>query len=236
MILNYTLANFRTETQLRLNEPAGGGLWTDAEINNYINQAILRVAMDTRVIKKDAAISVTTNFSIYTMPSDTLIPEFLYCSALWGQKRLFPTSLLSLDKTCNGFNNWEASTMENPRLFVPYSINQFILNPPPNAVSTVNLHYVPYPLTLVNDTDSTNFPLSAQKLVPVFAAYLAQLKNDVQKAVGHLGEYKQRVAKVQEQTRHNEQTRPSSIVPAQRFDRQNANPEVGHFTGIRGYR
>jgi hypothetical protein len=236
MIESYTLANFRTETQLRLNEPSGGGMWTDAELNTLINQAIVRVAMDTRVIKKDVSINVTANFSVYRLPEDNLIPEFLYGSTTWGQERIFPTNLLALDKMAMGYGTWEKDNFGKPRNFVPFSWDQFILWPPPDAVSTVNLHYIPYPSQLVNDTDTTLFPLSAQRLVPIFASYLAQMKNDVVKAVTHLNEYKQRLTSVQEQQRHNEQTRPSSIVPARNFDRRNANPEVGRFSSLRGYR
>ena len=235
MILNYTFADFLAEVQTRLNEPATGGLWTEAELNTLINIAYLRVAMDTRIIKSDNPVTITPNFSLYTLPVDNLIPEYIYCDATYGFKRLFPTNLLSMDKTAEGFNYWEKSTEEHPRNYIPFSINQVILTPPPNASANMTLHYVPYPIPLVNPTDTTPYPLSAQRLVPIFATYLAQMKNDVAKAVLHLSEYKKRVLSVQEQKRNSEKDRPASLVPGRRFDKQHANPETGRFIGLRGY-
>lgn len=234
-IQNYALADYRAETQLRLNDPTGGGLWTPTELNGYINVAILRIAMDTKIMKKDAPISITNGAAVIYLPTDSMCPEWLYASAIWGQDRIFPTSWLSLDKMGQGFVKWEVTAPNRTRNFVPYSWDQIALYPPPSVTDTVNIHYTPYPSTLVLDTDTFPYPLNAQKLVSIFAAYLAQLKKDMQKASAHLAEYKTRLETTLEQVRHTQQMRPTSLVPARNFDRRNANPEVGRFTGVRGY-
>lgn len=237
MIQQYTLADFREEAQQYLNEPSDGGLWSIDEMNDYVNTAILRVAMDSRVIQQEVQIPVIPNFALYTLPDDLLVPLWIYTSAQWGQKRLFATTLLQMDKTLHGYSQWEKDGQGHPNNYIPFSVDKFILNPCPNASSYVVLHYSPYPDELVDDTDTTNFPLSAQKCVSIFAAYLAQMKNDVQKAMSFLTEYKTRITKVQEQTRNNEKSRPTVIAPAQRFDKRNANPEVSQWSsGLRGYR
>src|SRR6266550_4599452 len=97
-IQNYTFADFYTETQLRLNDPFTGGLWNLTDLGLYINRALLRVAMDVRLTRKDAPISVVAGLAVYSYPSDYMIPEFLYCSALLGNQRLYPTTLGQIDK------------------------------------------------------------------------------------------------------------------------------------------
>lgn len=235
-IQNYTLADYLSELQLRLNDPSGGGFWSVDELTGYINVAILRIAMDAKLAKRDAPLSIMAGAAVIYLPSDNLCPEFIYASAIWGSDRIFPTSWLSLDKLGSGFVKWEVTPPNRTRNFVPYSWDQIAMYPPPSVTGNINIHYTPYPSTLVNSTDSFPYPLNAQKLVSVFAAYLAQLKRDMTKAQGHLTEYKARMTVIQEQTRHNQLMRPTSMVPGGSFDRRNANPEVGHFSGIRGYR
>jgi hypothetical protein len=236
MIQNYTLSDFITETQYRLNEPAAGALWTLADLTLYINRALFRLGLDTRLVRKDASIPVVAGLAFYGYPSDYMIPEFLYCSATLGNQRLFPTTLGQIDKRMQGRSPWEEDFPSQQSYFIPYSYNLFILWPAPAASDTINLHYIPFPATLVNLTDTTLFPLSAQKLVPVFAAYLAELKNDAKRAVMHRTEYKKRVEFVRVQQRHNAQLRPAIMAPGREFDRKHANPEVIRDYTRWGYR
>lgn len=235
MIQNYALSDFLTEVKTRLNEATNDGLWSTANLTTKINEAVLRVVMDTRILRKDTAIPVTTDVSFYPMPVDCLIPLFLYTSALWGSLRLFPSFLLSLDKMYGGMFEWEKDSSNDPQVYVPFSYNWFILWPAPSAVSTVTLHYVQQPATLVNNSDTTVLPLVAQKLVPIQAAYLAMLKLDMQKAMIFQKEYKQRLISAQEVTRHELQTRPTVMAPGRSFDRSQANPSVRAYRNSRRY-
>ena len=224
-ILNYTLADFRSETQLRLND-ANSGFWSSSELNGYINRALLRVAMDLRLPKLDTPIDITAGVSFYSLPSDYLIPEYLYGAALFGNRRLYPSNFAALDKMSAGRAAWEKERCATPTHFVPFSSDFFVLRPGPDKTSTVTLHYTPIPATLSSDSATTSFNLSGQRLVPVFASYLAQMKNDPQKAAQHLAEYKARLEPARTQLRHDSQYRPQLMVPARAFDRQQANPEV----------
>ena len=235
LIQNYTLADFRNEVKLRLNEATNDGLWTTAELNTYINHAQLRVVMDTRILKSDETITVGSNVSWYTFPSDMLTPEWLYGPSLWGSLRLFPSFLLSLDKQYGGMYQWEKDSSNDSQVFVPISFNQFILWPAPSSNTTVTLHHVPQPAALVNNSDTTLLPLVAQRAISIFAAYLAMLKNDMNKAMNFKNEYKQRITSVLELTRHQDQTRPTQMVPARSFDRSQANPSIRAFRNSRRY-
>jgi len=234
-VQNYSLVDLRGEVKLRLNEYTNDGLWSTTDLNIYINHAILRVVMDTRTLKSDETIQVGANVAWYNFPSDMLAPEWIYGPALWGSLRLFPSFLLSLDKQYGGMYQWEKDSSNSSQGFVPFSYNQFILWPPPSSSTTVTLHHVPQPATLVNDTDTTSLPLVAQKLVPIFTAYLAMLKSDMQKAMNFKGEYKQRLTSVLELTRHQNQSRPSLMVPGGSFDRSQANPSIRAFRNSRRY-
>lgn len=236
-IANYTLADYRTEVQTRLREPSTGGLWTLTEIDRCINRAIVRVVMDVRLPKKDTPIPLVGGISFYSFPADYMIPEFLYGSSTLGNQWLFPTTLIQLDKMGDGRGTWEKDNPGTPSHFVPFSQNQFILWPPPLTSDSVNLHYTPFLTTLVNASDTTNLPLTVQRLIPLFASYLAQMKNDPKKAVGlHLAEYKRRAPMAVTQQRQNEKLRPKIMAPGRAFDRKNANPEVRRDYTRWGYR
>ena len=137
-ILNYTLADFRAEVQLRLREPASGGLWSVDDLNIYINRALVRASMDTRLPKKDTAIPIVQGLSFYKFPSDYMIPEFLYGSSVLGNQRLYPTTLMQLDRRQDGRGDWEKDKPGTPEHFVPFSQNMFILWPPPLTTDNVN--------------------------------------------------------------------------------------------------
>lgn len=235
-ILNYTLADFLTEVKLRLNESSNDGLWTTAELTKYINHAQLRVVMDSRILQTDAEINVAANVAYYTFPTDMLTPQWMFGPALWGSLRLFPSFLLSLDKQYGGMYEWEKDSANQSQGFVPFSYNQFILWPPPSVNTTVSLHYTPQPTNLIDDPDvSTSLPLVAQKCISIFAAYLAMMKSDMAKAMNFKSEYKQRMTSVLELTRHQNQSRPTVMVPGRSFDRSMANPSVRAFRNSRRF-
>lgn len=234
-IRNYTLLDFRNEVKLRLNEPLNDGLWSTSELNTLINHALLRVVLDTRILQKDTSFNVAPNVAVYQMPSDMLMPMWLYGSALWGSLRLFPSFLLSLDKQYGGMYQWEKDSSNQSVGFVPFSFDRFILWPPPSVNTQPLIHYVPLPTPLVNDTDTTVLPLVAQRLVSIFSAYLAMLKSDMAKAQNFRNEYKQRLVSVLELTRHQDQTRPTVTVPGRSFDRSMANPSIRAFRNSRRY-
>ena len=224
-VLNYTLADFRSETQLRLND-ANGGFWANSELNGHVNRAVLRVTMDLRIPKRDTSIPIVAGVSFYPLPTDFLIPEYIYGAAALGNRRIYPTNFAALDKMSAGRAAWEKERTATPTHFVPFSSYFFVLRPGPDTTSNVTLHYTPFPTTLSSDSDTTSLNLSGQRLVPVFASYLAQMKNDPQKATQHLSEYKARLAPAQSQLRHDSQYRPQVMAPGRAFDRQQANPEV----------
>lgn len=234
-ILNYTLSDFLTEVKTRLNEVSNDGLWTTSELTDYINHAQLRVVMDSAIIETDETINVAENVSYYNFPSDMLTPQWMYGPSLWGSLRLFPSFLLSLDKQYGGMYEWEKDSSNQSQGFVPFSYNQFILWPPPSEDTTVTLHHVPQPTNLVNDSDTTELPLVAQKCIAIFAAYLAMMKSDMAKAMNFNSEYKQRMKAVMELTRHQNQSRPTVMVPGRSFDRSMANPSVRAFRNSRRY-
>lgn len=234
-IQNYTLTALLAEVKTRLNEASNDGLWSTSELTGLINQAYLRVVMDTRTLQSDETVNVASNVSFYTFPPDMLTPLWMYGPSLWGALRLFPSFLLSLDKQYGGMYEWEKDSSNQSQGFVPFSYNQFILWPPPSVNTTVTLHHVPQPSQLVNGSDTTGLPLVAQKLIVIFAAYLAMLKSDMQKAMNFLSEYRERKTAVLELTRHQDQSRPTVMRPAGSFDRSMANPSVRAFRNSRRY-
>lgn len=226
-ILDYTLSDLRQEVQVRLNEPTDSddlGLWTTAELNTFVNRAVLRVTMDTLFPKTETVIPSLSGMALYPLPADNLRPEFLRGPQSLQNKRLFPTVWLKLDIMQDGTGGWEMQAPSEPTNFYTFSWNNFLLWPPPNYGDGNTLHYVPVPSPLLDDTDATALPLPAQKLISIFASYLASMKSDVQKAFTFLQEYKSRLEPIRALSRHMNQSRPTVMVPSRTFDKASSQP------------
>lgn len=225
-INNLTLADFRTQVKRRLNEESNDGLWTSDELDRYINRATLRVHMDTLLVKTETNLSFVQDVSMYDLSTNNMRAEFLYSTSINNGRRLGPTNFLSMDKMWVSGNTWERDASSVPRNFIPFNWDRFVVWPPPATTPNVTLRSVPYPVALTVDTDTTVLPFVGQKLIVIFAAFLAQMKNDVKIALGILKEYQGVLEPLRATQRHNEMSRPAMMVPGQQFDREQANPGV----------
>lgn len=223
-IENNTLALFRADVQRRLNEVAAVGIWTAAELNTFINRAILKLQMDTELDNTDTPINIRQQVAWYFLPADCLVPLFLYAPTIWSNQKLFPTTMIALDKN---ERLWETRTGSIATHFIPFSYNRFILWPPPMTTTTVNIHYVPVPATLSSDSSTTNFPLWAQKAVPPYAAYMALRRKERNKARVFLAEYKQRIAVAESEKRNTTVYHTTKLRPAGRFEKAHGSPQFG---------
>ena len=225
-IQSYTLATLRSDIRQRLNESAAAGVWTDAELASHINRALLRTVIDTEMDTAEATVSLRLNVAWYNLPSDCILPMFLYGPSAWAYERIFPTSITALDRNVEHVGRWEMSGGGTSRLFVPFSYDKFILWPPPSSSTSVTLFYVPTPTTLSADGDAPNIQLHAIDLIPIYATYLALRKYDFGKAKLFLSEYKQRLAAVKSEQSTNSASRPVSMAPAKSWDRAHGNPVI----------
>ena len=221
-IANNTLAQLRADLDRRLNQVAAPGLWTAAEENTFLNRAILRLTMDSELDTADTAINIRVNVSWYFLPSDCLVPLFLYGpSAQWQQQKLFPTSMIALDRE---ERLWESNSSTISTRFIPFSYNRFILWPPPRTTTTMNIHYVPVPTTLSADGDTTVLPLWAQKAIPAYGTYLALRRYDGKKARLFLAEYKQQLAVALSEKRNTTVYHTTKLRPAGKFEKSHSSP------------
>ena len=234
-IANLTRANIATDIRRRLNEAGIAGVWTDAEINTRIDRAVLRAQIDTEQDTAEGTINLRNGVAWYSLPSDCLVPQFLYGPSIWSYGRLYPTEMTKLDRLRPTMGSWETSATSRSDLFIPFSYDKFILWPPPNANTTITLFYSPVPSSLSADGSTTVFHLSVQKLIPIYASYLCLRKHDFEKAQLFLGEYKQRLAAAKADIANTAAVRPARMAPAKQFDRAHATPEVRFGRGHRGY-
>lgn len=236
-IANLTLGNIRSDVRTRLNE-AGltSGVWVDSEINTRINRAVLRAQVDVEQDTVEATINLRQNVAWYALPSDCLVPLFIYGPSAWSFARLYPTQITKMDRLQTNMGSWETGAAQRTTLFIPFSYDKFILWPAPNVNTTVTLFYSPVPATLSADGDTTVFHLSVQELIPIYAAYLCMRKHDFSTALVFLREYKQRLAVVKADIGSTASVRPSRMAPAKPFDRAHATPELRMGGGRgRGY-
>ncbi len=219
-----TLSDIRSEVSVRLNEVAAAGLWSTAELNTRINSALLRLYMDAEPVANDTDINLRQNVAWYLLPTNCLVPNFLFGPAAWLQQKLFPTQMIALDQRDY---YWERRGNSIPTHFIPFSWNRFILWPPPNVTTTCTLNYTPIPTTLSSDSDTTGLHLPAQKLISIYASYLCLRKENIQRAQLFLGEYKSRLLPVLAEQRNATVYHTTKIRPAGKFEKAHGSPRWG---------
>ena len=223
-IANLTLSQIRADFQRRLNEVAAVGNWTSAELDGWTNRALLRAYMDLEQDTAEGTINLRQHVCWYSLPSDCLLPRFLYGPTAWSNARLFPTSMAKLDKYDY---RWETNTSTQSTRFIPFSYDRFLLWPPPDTTTTVTLFYNPIPTTLSADGDTTAIPLTAQKLLPIYGSYLALRKHDFEKAISFLKEYKQRLEVVKTEIAETTDLHTTKMRPADNFSKSHHSPRFG---------
>ena len=218
-IFNLTLAQLRTDLKTRLDEVSADGLWATSELNTQLNRAYLRVQMDTEQYTRTATINLLANLGWYSLPTDCLVPKYLYGPTAWNFERIYPTTLAVLDRADRGLGSWEKDTPGISLLFIPFSWDKFILWPAPSSTTTISLFYAAIPIDLSADSDTTVLDPQAQKLLPIYAAYLALRKDRFDKAVPFLQEYRQRLGIVKSELANHASYKPTQMRPAGWFDR-----------------
>ena len=234
-IANFTRAQLLAEVKRRLNEASADGAWTTTEINSFIDRSILRLAMDLKSDTAEATINLRLNVAWYRLPSDMLLPLFLYGPSIWDNSRLFPTSLTAMDKYDGARATWETATKGRSTLFIPFSYDKFIIWPPPDQSTSVTLFYIPNPTALAADATTTGLQLQAQRLLPIYTTYLLLRRHDFDKARALLAEYKQRLVVVKRELSTVTGTQAPRLAPAKVFDRAHGAPEFRRMGRIKGY-
>lgn len=174
-----SLSTYRTETR-RLLHDSSGRVWSDAELNDYINDGRKRCALDTHCLRSLESISFTTSTETYAVA--TLTTKLTRCvdisniTVLWGSQRI-PMEWYAWTEFNARFRPWTVN-LSRPTVWSFYGTSPatqvIYIQPVPdqNYVAQMDIYYIP--VDLVDDTtvDELAYPFTAP--VAYYAAYKAK--------------------------------------------------------------
>lgn len=146
-----SLADLRTSVYASLD--GNTALYTTAEVDASINEAICTLNLLTGFYQTRATVSITTRIDrkFYQVPSEILAPLGVYIDAL-------PLVKTSLPRLSMEYPDWfgERSASRSPAmLWAPMGLRTFVIYPPCHkAGRLLTVSGVGEPALLVNDTDT----------------------------------------------------------------------------------
>lgn len=186
------LSTLRTSVRrLILEEDSTNTHFPDAEINDYLNQAVTFLGTQMEwPVQVDQATAVASQ-ALYQLPSDFVALVDVYFNAL------NPIHLVILERADIGqiTPSWQADPPSTPRIAYRFNRNTIGLYPVPDANQTdytLQIEYIHLPATLAQDTDVPDLHSAFQMCLPFYAAFLCDYKlgND-KKSEMHLQKFDQ---------------------------------------------
>ena len=177
----------------RLLHDASGQFYSDNELQDYINEARVRIVRDTGCYRKLQSIALTAGKEIYTFSTDFPLGldtiDVMGLSVIWGQTRI-ACSYLAWGEFQVRVRAW-TNQLGQPSVFSTYGQTSMYVGYVPDQTYTAEADTVVAPPNLVPLTGggSTNaigvgsasitseiIPIPFTSPVPFFAAHLAKFK------------------------------------------------------------
>lgn len=190
------LAAIRQRSRVFLDDTATPYLWSDAFLNESVNQAQVEACTRSELIV-DAYTAATSQITILAGTAEyPLDPRVLSVkrAALASDLRSLPkSSAREIDRNCQGFADFPVGS---PRVFyIANSSRTLGLYPAPRADDTLNLEVWRLPLVdMVDDADEPEIPMALHAHLAHWACYMALLhgtseRQDIERANIHLGQF-----------------------------------------------
>lgn len=184
-----SLATLRTQVRRYvLEEDSSNSHFTDAELNDYLNQAVLFLGTQMEWPIKTAQATSVSGQTLYTLPDDFISLLDVYFDNV-------KMSILEREDLSSVSTQWQNDPNGLPTYCYKADNNVIGLYRTPdddNASKAIQIQYVGVPDTLVTDTDVPDLHSAFQMCLPFYAAFLCDYKlgND-KKADMHLQNYEQ---------------------------------------------
>jgi hypothetical protein len=200
-----TLLEMRTGVQ-SLSGDLSGVLFTNTDVNRYINQGVNEIVKRTRCLQKATVVSNATLISgdVYggvLLPADFVIELDVYYGTVAAPVRLMRMNLAQFNAdtvqtgggtpTMYSIGNYDATTGQRVMYFYPWMtpglVNQSYI-----------IRYVPDPPLLVGDSDVVPTPQMLDEVLMFFALRRCKIQeNDFQSASALQGEIDQKLNEFQ---------------------------------------
>lgn len=172
--------------------------FTDAQINNYLNDAVLFLGTQMEWPIQTSTATAITDQSLYSLPTD-------FIELIDGYFDNTKVGILSREDLGGVSPSWQQDPSSTPKVFYKADNAVLGLYPPPDSSQNgkvIQIQYVSLPATLSQDTDVPDLHSAFQLCLPFYAAFICDysLGNEKQ-ADKHLAMYeyhkKQLMARVQ---------------------------------------
>lgn len=170
------LSDYRTQCR-RLLHDANANFWSDAELNDYINEARKQVVGDSKCLRSLQSFTLTIGQEVYqysALPSGTSTIDILNVTAIWGQQRI-ALRYMPFTEFNAKMRPWLAYN-DIPTVFSIYGQGSFYIGPAPSQAYVCEIDTVILPTTLVDDTTVEQIVYPYTTPVADYACYLAKQK------------------------------------------------------------
>lgn len=218
---NRALSSLRAEVYARLAE-SGSGFYTDAEINQWLNDGVRDLSITTEPLVTTATVTTVTGTREYKLPTDHLSVKrafFLDTGDAW-----YDLTETTWEDLFDGDSDWENDSNGQPEKWY-WRQDVIGLAPAPSAdysgAATLRIMYSYIPAAMSADASTTGLSEWLDDAVILFAVYRGYLKDrDFQRAGATSQEYSRGVAEAAiKLNRHRKQHAPR-LVPDMRPYRQ----------------
>jgi hypothetical protein len=193
MAVTLNLSTYIAQTR-RLLHDANANFWTDSDLTSYINDARLKVVMDTGALRLLQSFTLTASVESYSytaLPTQQVL-DILGITILWGNTR-YPLGYRAFSELSAQFRPYQGWT-QMPMVFSVYGQNTFYVGPAPDQAYTAEIDTILAPNALVDDSTVEQILYPYTEPVPYWAARMAKLnKQSFQEAAVFEQLYRQRV-------------------------------------------
>lgn len=179
-----TLTTLLGEVRLLLNQTsATNSNWTDAELTQYINEAIRRyfaevVQVNEGQFSAQTDLNIVTDTDTISLPADFFKVIRLYKKVSQGYEILSYRNHFD-----EGYSTQGGTSSNNYAPYYYFRDNSLVLRPIPNFSETagLRLEYIQFPEVLVSGSDTMDVGISAafRDLVVMYAVWKAKLKESL---------------------------------------------------------
>ncbi len=174
-----SLSTYRTATR-RLLHDANGRVWSDSELNDYINDGRKRLAVDTHCLRAVEDVTFAYNTETFATSSLTSVGERVVdiknITVLWGNQRV-PLEWFAWTQFNAVYRPWQTN-LGRPVcwsfLGTSPATQVIYIQPVPDQAYTAQMDFFYIPVDLVDDTtvDELSYPMTEP--VPYYAAAKAK--------------------------------------------------------------
>lgn len=189
--------------------------FTEAQINDTINEALEVIAEEVTDIRKQIVTTTKAGKAFYTtyeLSSDMMTPI-----RIWADPRKEPLEVITMQQLAEARERFLQVKSDSPTWWYPLSFDAFGLWPSPTQGGGIlRIDYLAWPAELARDTDSPEFKETEQDLAVIYGVFDGLMRQwEVERAID---QFQQFSGLTRDQAFKNETRRIHRMFSNRRFD------------------